>query len=79
MSNENQKKMEVSDLIERGKSKGSLTNAEILEFMEASDCDIEQMEKIYEQIEQSGIEITGFDAVDIDDIGHGVSKAPPPT
>jgi len=69
MSNENQKKMEVSDLIERGKSKGSLTNAEILEFMEASDCDIEQMEKIYEQIEQSGIEITGFDAVDIDDIG----------
>lgn len=69
MGNENQKKMEVSDLIERGKHKGSLTNAEILEFMEANDCDIEQMEKIYEQIEQSGIEITGFDTVDIDDIG----------
>ena len=69
MSNENQKKMEVSDLIERGKNKGSLSNAEILEFMENNDCDIEQMEKIYEQIEQNGIEITGFDAVDIDDIG----------
>ncbi len=69
MSNESQKKMEVSDLIERGKHKGSLSNAEILEFMETNDCDIEQMEKIYEQIEQSGIEITGFDAVDIDDIG----------
>ena len=69
MSNESQKKMEVSDLIERGKHKGSLSNAEILEFMETNDCDIEQMEKIYEQIEQSGIEIMGFDAVDIDDIG----------
>lgn len=69
MSNESHKKMEVSDLIERGKHKGSLSNAEILEFMETNDCDIEQMEKIYEQIEQSGIEITGFDTVDIDDIG----------
>ncbi|MBR5313861.1 MAG: RNA polymerase sigma factor RpoD [Clostridia bacterium] len=68
MSNDMQKKIEVNDLIERGKSKGSLTNAEILEFMEQSDCDIEQMEKIYEQIESNGIEITGFDAVDIDDI-----------
>ena len=69
MSNDTQKKPEVNDLIERGKSKGSLTNAEILEFMEQSDCDIEQMEKIYEQIESNGIEITGFDTVDIEDIG----------
>ena len=66
MANENQKKLDVNDLIERGKAKGSLTNAEILEVME--DCDIEQMEKIYEQIESNGIEITGFDTVDIDDI-----------
>ena len=66
MSNEGQKKIDVNELIERGKAKGSLSNAEILEVLE--DCDIEQMEKIYEQIEQSGIEITGFDTVDIDDI-----------
>ncbi len=66
MSNEGQKKMDVSELIERGKAKGSLSNAEILEVLE--DCDIEQMEKIYEQIESNGIEITGFDTVDIDDI-----------
>ena len=69
MGNETQKKFEVNDLIERGKSKGSLTNAEILEFMEQCDCDIEQMEKIYEQIESNGIEITGFDTVDIEDLG----------
>ena len=66
MANETQKKLDVNDLIERGKAKGSLTNAEILEVME--DCDIEQMEKIYEQIESNGIEITGFDTVDLDDI-----------
>ena len=69
MANDTQKKFEVNDLIERGKSKGSLSNAEILEFMEQSDCDIEQMEKIYEQIESNGIEITGFDVVDLDDLG----------
>jgi trk system potassium uptake protein TrkA len=40
MSNENQKKMEVSDLIERGKQKGSLSNAEILEFIVAPDSKI---------------------------------------
>ncbi len=66
MSNEGHKKLDVNDLIERGKAKGSLSNAEILEVLE--DCDIEQMEKIYEQIESNGIEITGFDTVDIDDI-----------
>ena len=66
MANEGQKKLDVNDLIERGKAKGSLSNAEILEVLE--DCDIEQMEKIYEQIEGSGIEITGFDTVDLDDI-----------
>ena len=37
MGNENQKKFDVNDLIERGKSKGSLTNAEILEVMEVND------------------------------------------
>ena len=66
MANEGHKKLDVNDLIERGKAKGSLSNAEILEVLE--DCDIEQMEKIYEQIESNGIEITGFDTVDIDDI-----------
>ena len=69
MNSETQKKpIDVSELIERGKSKGSLTNAEVLEVMEMNDCDIDQMEKIYEQIENSGIEITGFDSVAIDDL-----------
>ncbi len=68
MGNENQTKIDISELIEKGKSKGSLTNAEVLEVMELNDCDIDQMEKIYEQIESNGIEITGFDTVEIDDI-----------
>lgn len=68
MSNESTKKMDINDLIEKGKAKGSLSNAEVLEVMELNDCDIEQMEKIYEMIENNGIEITGFDAATIDDI-----------
>ena len=66
MANETQKKLDVNELIERGKAKGSLSNSEILEVMEY--CDIEQMEKIYEQIESNGIEITGFDTVDLEDL-----------
>jgi RNA polymerase sigma factor RpoD, C-terminal domain/RNA polymerase sigma factor, sigma-70 family len=55
----NDKKSEVRDLIERGKTKGSLTNDEILEIFDEIDFDIDSMEKLYETIENLGIEITG--------------------
>ncbi len=51
------KKNEVLDLIEKGKAKGSLTNEEILEFVDHEDLDVENMEKLLEQIESLGIEI----------------------
>lgn len=51
------KKNEVQELIEKGKAKGSLTNEEILEFVDHEDLDVENMEKLLEQIESLGIEI----------------------
>ena len=51
------KKNEIQDLIEKGKAKGSLTNEEILEIVDHEDLDVENMEKLLEQIESLGIEI----------------------
>lgn len=50
------KKNEIQDLIEKGKAKGSLTNEEILEIVDHEDLDVENMEKLLEQIESLGIE-----------------------
>ncbi len=74
----NEKAFDVKSLIEKGKSKGSLSNNEILEALEDVDLDIEQMEKLYETLESNGIEITGYvDADDFDsmedEIGEGES------
>ena len=51
------KKNEIQELIEKGKAKGSLTNDEILEIVDNEDLDVENMEKLLEQIESLGIEI----------------------
>lgn len=61
MSNaKNEKKVDMNDLIEKGKSKGSLSNCDILEALEEVDYDIEQIEKLYETLESNGIEVTGY-------------------
>lgn len=54
------KKVEMNDLIEKGRSKGSLSNSEIMEALEDVDYDIEQIEKLYETLENMGIEVTGY-------------------
>ncbi len=55
-----EKKTEMNDLIERGKSKGSLTNNDILEMIDFADYDIDQIEKLYETLENNGIEVTSY-------------------
>ena len=72
-----EKGFDVKSLIEKGKAKGSLTNADILEALEDEDLDIDQMEKIYEAIEASGVEITGYiDNDTFDDIDSSVDDNP---
>ena len=53
-------KTDIKALIEKGKAKGSLSNSDIMEALEYSDYDIEQIEKIYEMIENNGIEVTNY-------------------
>ena len=57
---EKEKKFDIKELIEKGKAKGSLSNSEIMEALEDVDYDIEQIEKLYDQLESLGIEVTGY-------------------
>ena len=51
------KKNLVKELTELGKSKGNLSNKDILDAIGEADIEPEQLEKIYESLEESGIEI----------------------
>ncbi len=68
---DNEKKVDVQGLIEKGKSQGSLSNNDIMEAVEFSGYDVDQIEKIYEVLENSGIEVTNY--LENDD-GYSVSS-----
>ena len=55
-----EKKIEMRDLIEKGKAKGSISQSDIMEAFDDADYDIEQVEKLYEVLEGMGIEVTGY-------------------
>ena len=55
---DSKKKVDVQGLIEKGKSQGSLSNNDIMEALEYSGYDVDQIDKVYEALEGSGIEIT---------------------
>ena len=76
MSNtKNEKILDLNELIEKGKLKGSLSNSDILEALEDVDYDIDQIEKLYETLENSGIEITGYlDAPELKEINNEVEQ-----
>ncbi len=52
-----EKKFEISELVELGRSKGKLTTQEIMDSMEEFDFDPDQMDKLYEVLESNNIEI----------------------
>lgn len=53
------KLVEVEDLLERGKEKGSLTYEEIMDALEEVDLEPEDIENIYQALEKQGVEIEG--------------------
>ncbi len=57
---DSKKKVDVQGLIEKGKSQGSLSNNDIMEALEYSGYDVDQIDKVYEALEGSGIEITNY-------------------
>ena len=59
MSSVENKKQVIKELIERGKRKGILSYKEIMDTLEEIDLDPDQIEKVYENIENLGIEVTG--------------------
>jgi len=70
-----EKKVDVRELIERGKQKGSLSSGEIMEALEDVEYDIEQIEKLYETLESNGIEVTGYlDTPEFEGIEHEIEQ-----
>ena len=66
---DSKKKVDVQGLIEKGKSQGSLSNNDIMEALEYSGYDVDQINKVYEALEGSGIEITNYIENNDDDDG----------
>ena len=51
----------LAELIERGKKKGNLSASELTEVLETLDLNSEQMDKIYDTLENQGIDLAGED------------------
>ena len=68
MADAESKKSAVKELVERGKKKGMLTYKEIIDALEEIDLDPEQIEKVYETIEQLGVEVVGDIDADLKEI-----------
>ena len=70
------KKSVVKELLELGKQKGQLNNQDILDAIGEIDFDPEQLEKLYDNLEQQGIEIVeDMGDIKIDDIDLGDEAA----
>ena len=61
----------LSDLIERGKKKGNLSSAELMDVLEELELETEQLDKIYDTMENLGIDTVGEDYVpELAEDGH---------
>jgi RNA polymerase primary sigma factor len=62
------KKAVLRDLVEKGRNKGMLTYKEIMDAFEEIELEPEQIEKIYETVENMGIDVVGDIEDEIEDI-----------
>ena len=60
LSNEQKLKKAFDLIIEKGKAKGSLKTSEITELLEDVEYESEQIEKLYDVLEASGVDISSF-------------------
>ena len=63
-----EKKQFYKDLLELGKSKGTLTNREIMDAIDEVSLDAEHMEKLYDLLEEQGIDIIEDSIEDIENL-----------
>ena len=61
-----QHKPTLTELLEQGKAKGTLNSSDIMLAMEDTEYEQEQIDRFYEELERSGIEITD-DYIGVDD------------
>jgi RNA polymerase primary sigma factor len=66
--NQDSRKSIPKDLVEKGKSKGMLTYKEIMDAFEEIELEPEQIEKIYETIENMGIDVVGDIEAEMEEI-----------
>ena len=72
----------LDSLIERGKAKNGIAASEIMEIIDSADCSIQQIEKIYETLEENGIEVANdletvtFDIPDEDLLPDDIDESP---
>ena len=60
----------LNELLERGKKKGNLSSSELMDVLEEMDLETEQMDKIYDTMENLGIDTVGEDyAPDLNEDG----------
>ncbi len=72
---QNDKKTIIKELTEIGKSKGNLTNDEIIEALGEVEFKPEELEKLYDSLEQQGIEIIeDIENIDFDQIAEDESR-----
>ncbi|MEE3428737.1 MAG: RNA polymerase sigma factor RpoD [Ruminococcus sp.] len=71
----NDKKTIIKELTDLGKSKGNLTNDEIIEALGEVEFKPEELEKLYDSLEQQGIEIIeDIENIDFDKIAEEEAK-----
>lgn len=63
-----EKKQFFKDLVELGKSKGTLSNREIMDMLDEVTLDAENIEKLYDLLEEQGIEIIEDNIAEIDEL-----------
>ncbi len=66
--NNESRKVVLKELVDRGKAKGMLTYKEIMDAFEEIDLEPDQIEKIYETLENVGIDVVGDIDAEIEDI-----------
>jgi len=77
--NNEEKKVDINDIIEKAKAKGSLSSEELAEA--ELNCDPDQLDKLYEALEAFGIDVAGYlddDIPEFEDINDEVEKLESP-
>jgi len=73
------KKFEIGDIVEKGRASGSLTSDEVIKVLEDSEYDSEQLDKLYETLENLGIEIIpDEESIELEEINKEVEKLSKP-